>query len=327
MAQVAEISELEAGAPIRTVGLSKVYRGRSGAIKAVDALDLEIARGEFFGLLGPNGAGKSTTIGMLTTMVVPTAGHAYIEGIDVERHPAAAKRRLGFVSQTNTLDRQLTVRENLYYHGRFFGVSRSEAERRSDDLLKRFSLSERADSMVFELSGGLAQRLMIARALVHRPEILFLDEPTSGIDPQTRINLWGILRDLHASGQTILLTTHYMEEADSLCERIAILDQGRMLALGSPAELKADYGAETVIVVTVDGEGSRLLEEAERLDNVLRAEADGSAVRVFANPPEGVLVALIERAHAVGLEVRDASSQPPSLETVFLSLTGREYRE
>ena len=327
MAQVAEISELEAGAPIRTVGLSKVYRGRSGAIKAVDALDLEIARGEFFGLLGPNGAGKSTTIGMLTTMVVPTAGHAYIEGIDVERHPAAAKRRLGFVSQTNTLDRQLTVRENLYYHGRFFGVSRGEAERRSDDLLKRFSLSERADSMVFELSGGLAQRLMIARALVHRPEILFLDEPTSGIDPQTRINLWGILRDLHASGQTILLTTHYMEEADSLCERIAILDQGRMLALGSPAELKADYGAETVIVVTVDGEGSRLLEEAERLDNVLRAEADGSAVRVFANPPEGVLVALIERAHAVGLEVRDASSQPPSLETVFLSLTGREYRE
>jgi len=327
MAQVAEISELEAGAPIRTVGLSKVYRGRSGAIKAVDALDLEIARGEFFGLLGPNGAGKSTTIGMLTTMVVPTAGHAYIEGIDVERHPAAAKRRLGFVSQTNTLDRQLTVRENLYYHGRFFGVSRSEAERRSDDLLKRFSLSERADSMVFELSGGLAQRLMIARALVHRPEILFLDEPTSGIDPQTRINLWGILRDLHASGQTILLTTHYMEEADSLCERIAILDQGRMLALGSPAELKADYGAETVIVVTVDGEGSRLLAEAERLDNVLRAEADGSAVRVFANPPEGVLVALIERAHAVGLEVRDASSQPPSLETVFLSLTGREYRE
>ena len=327
MAQVAEISELEAGAPIRTVGLSKVYRGRSGAIKAVDALDLEIARGEFFGLLGPNGAGKSTTIGMLTTMVVPTAGHAYIEGIDVERHPAAAKRRLGFVSQTNTLDRQLTVRENLYYHGRFFGVSRSEAERRSDDLLKRFSLSERADSMVFELSGGLAQRLMIARALVHRPEILFLDEPTSGIDPQTRINLWGILRDLHASGQTILLTTHYMEEADSLCERIAILDQGRMLALGSLAELKADYGAETVIVVTVDGEGSRLLAEAERLDNVLRAEADGSAVRVFANPPEGVLVALIERAHAVGLEVRDASSQPPSLETVFLSLTGREYRE
>jgi ABC-2 type transport system ATP-binding protein len=327
MARVPASSEVEADAPIRTVGLSKVYRGRSGPLKAVDDLDLAIGRGEFFGLLGPNGAGKSTTIGMLTTTVVPTSGRAYIDGIDVARHPAAAKRRLGFVSQTNTLDRQLTVRENLYYHGRFFGVSRGEAGRRSDELLARFSLAERADSMVFELSGGLAQRLMIARALVHRPGILFLDEPTSGIDPQTRINLWGILRDLHASGQTILLTTHYMEEADSLCERIAILDHGHMLALGSPAELKADYGAETVISMTVDGAGARLLGEAEQLEHVRRAEADGSTIRVFANPPAGVLVELIERAHAVGLEVRDASSHPPSLETVFLSLTGREYRE
>jgi daunorubicin resistance ABC transporter ATP-binding subunit len=324
---VSPLPALEEAVPIRTVGLSKVYRGRGEAIHAVDGLDLEIARGEFFGLLGPNGAGKSTTIGMLTTMVVPTGGSAFIEGIDVARHPAAAKRRIGFVSQTNTLDRQLTVRENLYYHGRFFGVSRSEAGRRSDELLERFTLSERADSMVFELSGGLAQRLMIARALVHRPEILFLDEPTSGIDPQTRINLWGILRELHASDETILLTTHYMEEADSLCERIAILDHGRMLALGSPGELKSGYGAETVIVVTVDGDGQALVAEAERLENVRRAEMDGSSVRVFANPPDGVLVALIERAHAVGLEVRDASSQPPSLETVYLSLTGREYRE
>ena len=327
MARATVRSKLDGDAPIRTVELSKVYRGRGDAIHAVDGLDLEIARGEFFGLLGPNGAGKSTTIGMLTTTVVPTGGRAYIEGIDVVRHPAAAKRCLGVVSQTNTLDRQLTVRENLYYHGRFFGVSRSEAGRRSDELLEQFALSERADSMVFELSGGLAQRLMIARALVHRPEILFLDEPTSGIDPQTRINLWGILRDLHASGETILLTTHYMEEADSLCERIAILDHGRMLALGSPGELKAGYGAETVIDVTVDGEGQRLAAVAEQLANVRRAEADGSTVRVFADPPDGVLVALIERAHSVGLAVRDASSQPPSLETVFLSLTGREYRE
>jgi len=314
-------------APIRTVGLSKVFRPRSGPITAVDDLDLEVARGEFFGLLGPNGAGKSTTIGMLTTMVVPTGGRAFIDAIDVERHPAAAKRRLGFVSQTNTLDRQLTVRENLYYHGRFFGVSRGEARRRSDELLAQFSLSERAGSMVFELSGGLAQRLLIARALVHRPKILFLDEPTSGIDPQTRINLWGILRELHASGQTILLTTHYMEEADSLCDRIAILDHGKMLALGSPAELKANHGAETVIAVTVVGDGARLREEAERIGSVRRAEVDGSIVRVFANPPDGVLVSLIESARSLGLEVRDASSQPPSLENVFLTLTGREYRE
>jgi ABC-type multidrug transport system ATPase subunit len=315
------------GVPIRTVGLSKVYRTRRETIHAVDGLDLAIERGEFFGLLGPNGAGKSTTIGMLTTTVVPTSGRAYIAGIDVAEHPAAAKRRLGVVSQTNTLDRQLTVWENLYYHGRFFGVSRGESRRRSDKLLEQFALSERAGAMVFELSGGLAQRLMIARALVHEPEILFLDEPTSGIDPQTRINLWGMLRDLHAAGQTILLTTHYMEEADALCDRLAILDHGKMLALGSPHELKAGYGAVTVIVVTVDGDGQALAAEAERLENVQRVEAEGSAVRVFANPPDGVLVALIARAAAVGLSVRDASSQPPSLETVFLSLTGREYRE
>ena len=324
---MSSLPALEEALPIRTVGLSKVYRSRRDTIHAVDNLDLEVRPGEFFGLLGPNGAGKSTTIGMLTTTVVPTGGRAYIEGIDVALHPAAAKRRIGVVSQTNTLDRQLTVRENLYYHGRFFGVSRSEAGRGSDELLEQFTLSERAGAMVFELSGGLAQRLMIARALVHRPEILFLDEPTSGIDPQTRINLWGILRDLHAAGETILLTTHYMEEADALCERIAILDHGKMLALGSPRELKEDYGAETVIVVTVDGDGRPLVAEAERIENVRRVEVDGSAVRVFANPADGVLVALIERAAAVSLAVRDASSQPPSLETVFLSLTGREYRE
>ena len=231
-------------APIRTVGLAKTFRTRRETIAAVDGLDLEVEPGEFFGLLGPNGAGKSTTIGMLTTTVVPTSGRAYIAGIDVAEHPAAAKRRMGVVSQTNTLDRQLTVRENLYYHGRFFGVSRSESNRRSDELLEQFSLSERAGAMVFELSGGLAQRLMIARALVHRPEILFLDEPTSGIDPQTRINLWDVLRTLNASGQTILLTTHYMEEADSLCNRVAVMNRGKVAAIGTPEELKASLGEE-----------------------------------------------------------------------------------
>jgi len=324
---VSRLPAADESVPIRTVGLSKLYRSGQETIHAVDGLDLEIGRGEFFGLLGPNGAGKSTTIGMLTTTVVPTSGRGYIAGIDVAEHPAAVKRRLGVVSQTNTLDRSLTVWENLYYHGRFFGVARSESRRRSDELLDQFALSERAGAMVFELSGGLAQRLMVARALVHRPEILFLDEPTSGIDPQTRINLWGILRDLHASGQTILLTTHYMEEADALCDRLAILDHGKMLALGSPQELKASYGAETVIAVTVDGDGRALVPSAEQVENVRRVEADGSTVRVFANPADGVLVALIERAAAVGLSVRDASSLPPSLETVFLSLTGREYRE
>jgi ABC-2 type transport system ATP-binding protein len=294
---------------------------------AVDCLELEVGRGEFFGLLGPNGAGKSTTIGMLTTTVVPTTGHAYVAGIDSRRHPAALKRRIGVVAQTNTLDRQLTVLENLYYHGRYFGVSRVEARRRTTELLDQFALADRASAMIHELSGGLAQRLMVARALVHRPEILFLDEPTSGIDPQTRINLWRILEDLHAQGQTILLTTHYMEEADSLCQRIAILDHGRLLALGSPAELKQQFGADTVITLTVDGDPQPLERAATELPGVRRAEVDGKTVMVLAAHAAGVLPRLVEAARIAGLEVRDATSQPPSLETVFLNLTGREYRE
>jgi ABC-type multidrug transport system ATPase subunit len=219
-----------------------VYGGGADAIVAVDGFDLEVARGEFFGLLGPNGAGKSTTIGMLTTTVVPSGGRALIAGMDVRRRAAAVKRRIGVVSQSNTLDRSLTVWENLYFHGRYFGVPRQRAQRRADELLEQFALSERRDAMVFHLSGGLAQRLMIARALVHEPDVLFLDEPTSGIDPQTRINLWRILTELHRGGQTTLLTTHYMEEADQLCERIAIIDRGKTLARwGSRRSLRVGF--------------------------------------------------------------------------------------
>ena len=181
--------------------------------------------------------------------------------------------------------------------------------------------------MVFELSGGLAQRLMIARALAHRPEVLFLDEPTSGLDPQTRHNLWRILADLHGEGLTILLTTHYMEEADALCERVAILDHGRLLALGSPAELKRAHGADTLITVTVSGDLDGLAHRAAALDGVRTVDAADSTLRVFADRPDGVLAAVVLAASEIGLHVRDASSQPPSLETVFLGLTGREYRE
>jgi ABC-2 type transport system ATP-binding protein len=323
-----ETSPVErADVPIRTERLTKVYAGRQGEVRAVDEVDLEVRAGEFFGLLGPNGAGKSTTIGMLTTSIVPTSGRAFVAGIDVRAHPAAAKRHIGVVSQSNTLDRLLTVWENLYYHGRYFGVPAREARARADELLEQFSLDDRGTSMVFELSGGLAQRLMIARALVHRPEVLFLDEPTSGIDPQTRINLWRILTDLHERGLTILLTTHYLEEADALCERIAILDHGKVLALDAPAELKESLGADTVITLTIDGDLGDFAARAERIDGVSSAERDGAVLRVLARRPTGVLAELVREAAAQGLHVRDASSQPPSLETVFLSLTGREYRE
>ena len=238
-----------------------------------------------------------------------------------------SKRQIGVVSQANTLDRALTVWENLYYHGRFFGVPRARARARADELLEQFSLTERAESMVFQLSGGLAQRLMIARALAHEPQVLFLDEPTSGLDPQTRINLWRILEELHRNGQTILLTTHYMEEADQLCERVAIIDHGKALAIDTPAALKQSHGAETLITVTVEGEPAPLAERAEQIDGVKSVERDGATVRVHAGRARGVLARLVQQAGELQLGVADATSLPPSLETVFLNLTGREYRE
>ena len=209
---------------MRTEQLTKVY---PGGLKAVDELDLEVHQGEIFGLLGPNGAGKTTTAGMLTTRVIPTSGRAFVGGIDVVAHPTAAKQVIGVVPQTNTLDRSLTVWENLYFHGRFFGMSAKPPPAEADRLLEQFRLADRAKEPVAALSGGMAQRLMVARAIMHRPAMLFLDEPTAGLDPQSRIALWEILGELHADGQTILLTTHYMEEADELCDRLAIIDHGR----------------------------------------------------------------------------------------------------
>lgn len=313
--------------PIKVEGLRKVFRSGGQEIRAVDGIDLSVERGEFFGLLGPNGAGKSTTIGMLTTRVIPTEGRAFVAGIDVVADPATAKRHIGVVPQTNTLDRQLTVAENLEFHGRYFGMSRRDAADRTRELLALFRLDDRGDARINELSGGMAQRLMVARALVHRPEIVFLDEPTSGIDPQTRLALWEILRGLHADGQTILLTTHYMEEADALCERLAIIDHGKVLALGTPAELKERLGADTVISLTISEPPASLVQQIEKLPAVDHVESNESTVRVFAADAAGLLADIVTLATNANVRVTDASSQPPTLEAVFLALTGRDLRE
>src|SRR5271167_2952378 len=205
-------SENGRGAVIRTVDLTKIYPGTDFA--AVDKLDLHVQAGEIFGLLGPNGAGKTTTAGMLTTRVVPSSGSAYVGGIDVVAQPALAKQLIGIVSQQNTLDRQLTVWENLYFHGRLFGIPAAESRKSADRLLEQFQLAKWGKASVFALSGGMAQRLMMARSIFHRPAVLFLDEPTAGLDPQSRLALWEILGELNREGQTVLLTTHNMEEAD-----------------------------------------------------------------------------------------------------------------
>ncbi|MBJ7307429.1 MAG: ATP-binding cassette domain-containing protein [Acidimicrobiia bacterium] len=311
---------------IVTENLTKVY---PGDILAVDGLDLSVHRGEIFGLLGPNGAGKSTTAGMLTTRVLPTSGRAIVGGVDVVAHPAQAKRLIGVVPQSNTLDRALTVYENLYFHGRFFGMSSKQSKAESLRLLDQFRLSERAKSPVLALSGGMAQRLMVARAVMHRPSILFLDEPTAGLDPQSRIALWEILSELHDEGQTILLTTHYMEEADQLCHRLAIIDHGRMLALDTPERLKASVGADTIVTISTDTPDREAF--AARLRSAIPG-ATGAApietgVRLEVQGSHGVLPAVIAVADEAGIAISDLRLDEPSLETVFIKLTGKDLRE
>jgi daunorubicin resistance ABC transporter ATP-binding subunit len=317
---------------IRTEDLRKTYKSRRGDVEAVRGIDLDIPHGQFFGLLGPNGAGKSTTIGMLTTLVAPTGGKAWVVGHDVVKDPVAVKRRIGVVTQNNTLDMQLTVQENLEFRSRFFGLPPSVASKRAAQVIEAFGLTDRGKALASQLSGGQARRLMVARALVHQPDLLFLDEPTAGLDPQTRVNLWDILKVLHAQGQTILLTTHYLEEAEALCDKIAVVDHGEILAEGSLDKLLADAGGGTPTIITVryeepvpDGfaEKSGLADRS----GVIKVEADGDQLRVFSSDPEGLLGDLVGLGVASGLHIRDAAQAKPSLETAFLALTGREYRE
>jgi len=317
-------------AVIRTEKLTKTYPGTD--FKAVDGLDLDVSAGEIFGLLGPNGAGKTTTAGMLTTRVIPTSGSAWVGGVDVVAKPALAKQLIGVVSQQNTLDRQLTCWENLYFHGRLFGMGRRASHDAADRLLQQFHLSKWGKASVYALSGGMAQRLMVARAILHRPAVLFMDEPTAGLDPQSRLALWEILGELHSAGQTILLTTHYMEEADRLCDRVAIMDHGRILALDTPAALKATVGADTIVTVKTGSDGSGPLEEA------LTAAFDGQAkVRPVDGGVElqvnrggggaGLLPRVVSAAERGGVDIADVSVSEPTLETVFISLTGKELRD
>jgi ABC-2 type transport system ATP-binding protein len=315
------------GEIIRTSQLTKVYPGTDFA--AVDRLDLTVHPGEIFGLLGPNGAGKTTTAGMLTTRVVPTSGEAHVGGIDVIAHPARAKQLIGVVSQQNTLDRSLTVWENLYFHGLLFGVPRRQARHVADELLEQFVLSKWAKASVHALSGGMAQRLMVARAILHRPAVLFMDEPTAGLDPQSRLALWEILGNLNQQGQTIMLTTHYMEEADQLCDRVAIMDHGKILALDTPAALKQRIDADTIVTVRTPGDARALAELLEEnVEGAVRTRlVDGGVELYVRNPGHGLLPRVVNVAEDAGIVVSDLSISEPTLETVFIALTGNELRD
>lgn len=297
-------------------------------IPALDGLSLEVLPGEIFGLLGPNGAGKSTTIGVLTTRIRPTSGQAWIGEYDVWQEPTKVKHLIGVVPQRPNPDFSLTAREILVFHGAYFGISSKIRNDRADALLEKFKLTERANQMVRGFSGGMMQRLSIARAMMHDPQVLFLDEPSAGLDPQTRILLWEIIREYHQAGKTVVLTTHNMEEADALCQRLAIVDHGRRIALGTPAELKATIPGGYVLRLRFANQTPELLQRLESLSGVREVRpAEPAGLDVYADRGGSLISEIANLAAATGAELSDVHISEPSLENLFLHHTGRSLRD
>jgi ABC-2 type transport system ATP-binding protein len=311
---------------VQVEGLRKVYEGKQRVV-AVDGIALGVLEGELYGLLGPNGAGKTTTISICTTRVMPTAGTALIAGIDVVASPALARRWMGVVPQFNTLDRACTIYENIHFHCLYFGFSRADAKQRTNQLLDQFHLTERANSYPAQLSGGLAQRVQIARAIAHRPKVLFLDEPSAGLDPQSRIAMWDAVRGLRNEGITVVLTTHYMEEADELCDRVAIIDHGKILVEDTPANLKGAVGAQKVYSLDLASHDNPapLVGLLKRVHGVRGVESTTGGIRILADNADGLLPEIVRISNPYGL--RDLTMTETSLETVFIRLTGRDLRE
>jgi ABC-2 type transport system ATP-binding protein len=338
-------------AGIRTLELRKVYHsappmGAGGAppfvgaprkgkgkqpkpeIVALDGISLDVAAGEIFCVLGPNGAGKSTTVGILTTRVRPTSGQAWIGAHDVGKEQVAVKRLIGVVAQRPNLDFSLTAREILTFHGAYFGLDSQERAKRASALLERFKLSDRADQIVRGFSGGMMQRLSIARAMMHDPQVLFLDEPSSGLDPQTRLLLWEIVREYNRGGKTILLTTHNMEEADALCQRLAIVDHGRIIAIGTPRELKASVPGGFLLRLRFGQQSPELLQRLQALAGVREVRAtDGNGADIYADRGGSLVPEIANLALSTNVELCDVHISEPSLENLFLHHTGRSLRE
>jgi ABC-2 type transport system ATP-binding protein len=297
-------------------------------IPALDGLSLEVFPGEIFCLLGPNGAGKSTTVGVLTTRVRPTSGQAWIGEHEVWKEQAQVKRLIGVVPQRANLDFSLTAREILVFHGAYFGLGSKLRNERADALLEKFKLTERGNQMVRGFSGGMMQRLSIARAMMHDPQVLFLDEPSAGLDPQTRILLWEIIREYHQAGKTVVLTTHNMEEADALCQRLAIVDHGRMIALGTPAELKASIPGGFLLRLRFGNQSAELLQRLQSLAGVREVRApDNTGVDVYADRGGSLIPEIASLAVSAGAELSDVHISEPSLENLFLHHTGRSLRD
>jgi ABC-2 type transport system ATP-binding protein len=300
--------------------------GGKGTV-AVDGVSFQVRRGEIFGFLGPNGAGKTTTISILTTLIGPTSGHAQIEGIDVLAHPHDVRRKLGLVFQRSTADEELTGRENMLIEAGLYGLSRAEIGAHVNELLTQMDLASAADRFVKTYSGGMRRRLELAVGMVHRPGLVFLDEPTLGLDPQGRAGFWGYIRFLRDSkGLTVFMTTHYLDEADQLCDRIAVIDHGKIIALGTPKELKDSVGGDTLELSLAPGaaDPSAMLSAMPGVKAVSRS---GDTYRVKCSNGESLVPKAVLAASQAGIDVRGVTVIKPTLDEVFLQLTGRSYRE
>ena len=308
-------------AAIRVEGLGRVF----GDTVAVDEVSFAVGDGELFGLLGPNGAGKSTLVGMCCTLLRPTAGSAVVSGHDIRTERAAVRGSIGVVFQETALDEELTGVENLVFHARLYGLSRARRRERVPEVLDMVDLTDVADDTVDTYSGGMQRRLEIARGFLHEPAVLFLDEPTLGLDAGTRRDTWEYIRALNDRGVTVVMTTHYMEEADTLCDRVAVMDDGEVVALDSPAQLKTGLGGDVVTVETAD----RVTGLPDRLRGVgwvRGVEVTGNGLSVTVDDGARRVADVVRLADEAGVTVSAVDRRAPSLETVFLDLTGREVR-
>jgi ABC-2 type transport system ATP-binding protein len=318
---------------VSTVEVEHLVKVYPGGTRAVDDVTFRVGTGDFFGFLGPNGAGKTTAIRILATLLRATSGRARVDGIDVASEPEKIRSRIGFAMQTVAIDPLATGRESLELIGRLYRVPAPELRRRVDDLLELMGLSEVGSRKTGTYSGGMRRRLDLASALVHRPAVLFLDEPTEGLDLQSRAALWDELRRIRADGTTMFLTTHYMEEADELCDRIAIIDRGRIVVAGTPAELKRSVGADTVELRLVTDGGDSVAMAQDEVEHRLKAFAP---LRSFERTETGVRLSVIEASSTIpelfrrldgdGVAIRGLAMSEPTLADVFLRYTGREIR-
>jgi ABC-2 type transport system ATP-binding protein len=311
---------------IETHDLRRTFKVRGGSVEAVKGVDLHVGAGEIFGFLGPNGAGKTTTLRMLATLLSPTGGEATVAGADLRKEAQLVRQRIGYVPQGGSTDPAETGRGELVIQGRLYGMSKADAVARAAEVLAKLDLEAAADRPTTTYSGGMRRRLDVGLGIVHRPQVLFLDEPTTGLDPQARARMWDEIRGLREHGTTVFMTTHYLEEADALADRLAIIDHGQIVATGTSNELKQAVAGD-VVTIGINGKGALVLDLVREVSYVREASHEGGLVRLYVDEGEVAVPQLLRLLDGAGFEPTSIALHKPSLDDVFLRQTGRSLRE